>query len=58
MMLRRQRVTRPLDASDGPRVSVVSVVSVASLASLDDQRVTAADYAARIEARQVGVARR
>ena len=58
MMLRWQRVTRPLDASDGPRVSVVPFASLASLASLDDQRVTAAEYAARIEARQTGIARR
>lgn len=58
MMLRRQRVTRPLDASDGPRVSVVSFTSLASLASLADQRVTAAESGARIEAGQVGAARR
>jgi hypothetical protein len=58
MMLRWQRLTRPLDASDGPRVSVVPFASLASLASLDDQRVTATEYAARIEARQTGIARR
>jgi hypothetical protein len=58
MMLRWQRVTRPLDASDGPRVSVVPFASLASLASLDDQRVTAAEYAARIAARQTGIASR
>jgi len=58
MMLRWQRLTRPLVASDGPRVSVVPFASLASLASLDDQRVTATEYAARIEARQTGIARR
>ena len=40
MMLRWQRVTRPLDDADGPRVSVVPVASLASMPSLDDQRVT------------------
>jgi hypothetical protein len=58
MMLRWQRVTRPLDASDGPRVTVVPFASLATLASLDAQRLTATEYAARIEARQTGIARR
>lgn len=58
MMLRWQRVTRPLTAADGPRVSVVPFASLAALTVLDDQRVTPEEYATRIEARQTGVARR
>jgi hypothetical protein len=55
MMLRWQRTDQ---APGGPSVSVVPFSSLASMSSLDDQRVTPAEYAARIEARQVGVARR
>lgn len=55
MMLRWQRTD---EAPGGPGVSVVPFDSLASMASLDDQRVTPAQHAARIEARQVGIARR
>ncbi len=51
MMLRWQRTD---DAPAGPTVSVVPFSTLASMPSLDDQRVTPAEYAARIEARQVG----
>lgn len=55
MMLRWQRTDQ---APEGPTVAVVPFSSLASMASLDAQRVTPAEYAARIEARQVGIARR
>ena len=55
MMLRWQRTDQ---APGGPTVSVVPFSSLASMSLLDDQRVTPAEYSARIEARQVGVARR
>ncbi|KQY57077.1 MULTISPECIES: hypothetical protein [unclassified Nocardioides] len=58
MMLRWQRVARPLGADDGPRVEVVPFDSLATRGDLEDQRVTPDDYTARIEARQVGIARR
>ena len=58
MMLRWQRVSRDLGPRDGPRVEVVPFASLAERADLADQRVTPEQYAARIEARQVGVARR
>lgn len=58
MMLRWQRVDRPLVATDGPQVEVVSFDSLATRADLDPQRIDAAAYAERIAARQVGVARR
>lgn len=58
MMLRWQRVARPLDAADGPSAEVVPFDSLATRTDLDDQRVTPEQYADRIEARQVGVARR
>ncbi|UUZ61421.1 hypothetical protein [Nocardioides sp. B-3] len=55
MMLRWQRTD---ETPGGPVVKVVPFSSLASMSSLDDQRVTPAEYAARIEARRVGVARR
>lgn len=59
MMLRWQRVSRELTADDGPRVQVVPFDEVEQhLPHLDHNRVTPQEYAARIEARQVGVARR
>ncbi|KRF12291.1 hypothetical protein ASG90_14995 [Nocardioides sp. Soil797] len=58
MMLRWQRVARPLGPEDGPGVEVVPFASLADRADLDDQRVTQEQFATRIEARQVGVARR
>ncbi len=58
MMLRWQRVSRDLGEADAPRVEVVPYDSLATRADLDPQRVTQAEYAARIEARQIGVARR
>jgi hypothetical protein len=56
-MLRWQRVARPLTAEDGPSVEVVSFDEVGSRLPFD-QTVTPDEYAARIEARQVGIARR
>ena len=58
MMLRWQRVARPLTAEDGPRVEVVPWDSLADRADLDGQRIDAQAWRRRIEARQVGVARR
>ncbi|HLN75752.1 MAG TPA: hypothetical protein VK204_01830 [Nocardioidaceae bacterium] len=59
MMLRWQRLSRELTAEDGPRVDVVKVDELADvLPYYESQRVTPAEYAKRIEARQVGVARR
>jgi hypothetical protein len=55
MMLRWQRLARDLTASDGPSVSLVRFDD---LELPFDQSVTPEEYAARIEARQVGVARR
>lgn len=56
MMLRWQRLTRDLTAADGPRVEVVAFDEVAD--RIAGQPVTPEEYAARIEARQVGIARR
>lgn len=56
-MLRWQRLERDLTAEDGPTVEVVSFDEVSSRLPYD-QSVTAKEYAARIEARQVGIARR
>ena len=58
MMLRWQRLERDLTAADGPRVEVVAFDSLAARTELAAQRVDERQYAARIEARQVGVARR
>ena len=55
-MLRWQRLTRELTAADGPRVEVVAFDEVAD--RVRGQSVTPEEYAARIEARQVGIARR
>lgn len=58
-MLRWQRVSRDLTADDGPRVQVVPFDEVEQHLPFHEQnRVTPQEYAARIEARQVGVARR
>jgi len=57
MMLRWQRLTRDLTAADGPRVEVVAFDDIASRLA-DDQTVTPEQYAARIEERQTGIARR
>jgi hypothetical protein len=56
-MLRWQRLERDLTAEDGPTVEVVPFAEVQRHLAYD-QQVTAEEYAARIEARQVGVARR
>ena len=56
MMLRWQRLTRDLTEADGPQVEVVAFDEVAS--RVTGQDVTPDEYAARIEARQVGIARR
>jgi len=59
MMLRWQRLARDLTAADGPAVEVVPFDEVPShLPFYESNRVTAEEYAARIEARQVGIARR
>jgi hypothetical protein len=59
MMLRWQRVARELTADDGPAVEVVGFDDLAThLPYLEDNRVTPEEYAARIAARQVGIARR
>ena len=59
MMLRWQRVSRGLTPDDGPQVQVVPFDELAAVVPhLEAQRVTPEQYAARFEARQVGVARR
>ena len=59
MMLRWQRLTRHLTEADGPTVEVVPFDSLASrLPHFEENQIPAAEYAARIAARQVGVARR
>lgn len=59
MMLRWQRVERPLSEADGPHVEVMPFAELQSrVPDLAAQQVTPSDYATRIEARQVGVARR
>ena len=59
MMLRWQRLARDLGPEDGPTVEVVPFDEVASrLPHLEANRVTPEEWAARIEARQVGIARR
>ncbi len=59
MMLRWQRLSRPLGPQDGPRVELVKVDELAdAVPELAAQRVTPEEYAGRIRARQVGVARR
>jgi hypothetical protein len=59
MMLRWQRLTRDLNADDGPSVEVVAFDDVpAHLPYAEDNRVTPEEYTARIAARQVGIARR
>ncbi|CAM3320013.1 hypothetical protein NODU109028_11325 [Nocardioides dubius] len=58
-MLRWQRVARDLTADDGPRVQVVPFDKVADhLPHFAQNQITDEAWAARIEARQVGVARR
>ncbi|HEX7739962.1 MAG TPA: hypothetical protein VF426_09985 [Marmoricola sp.] len=56
MMLRWQRLTRDLTGADGPTVEVVPFDEVAD--RVTGQSVTPEQYAQRIEARQVGIARR
>ncbi len=59
MMLRWQRVSRQLGAEDGPSVEVVAFDQLAHrLPYHPENQITDEDYAARIEARQVGIARR
>jgi hypothetical protein len=59
MMLRWQRLSRALSPEDGPRVEMVKVDELFDVVpGLARQRVTPAEWAVRIEARQVGVARR
>ena len=59
MMLRWQRLSRDLTADDGPTVEVVPFDEVSDhLPHHESNRVSSEEYAARIEARQVGVARR
>lgn len=58
MMLRWQRVERSLAEADGPQVEVVAFDSLAGRADLDAQRIGPTEWRTRIEARQVGIARR
>ena len=58
MMLRWQRTARDLGPADGPSVEVVPFVSLATRSDVDSQRVIPDQYAERIAARQIGVARR
>lgn len=59
MMLRWQRVARDLIGADGPRVEVVPFAELPErLPFHAENQLSEAEYAARIEARQVGVARR
>ncbi len=59
MMLRWQRLSRELTDEDGPRVELVKFDELGDVVPhYESQQVTPAEYASRIEARQVGVARR
>jgi len=59
MMLRWQRVSRALAETDGPTVEIVPFDELsARLPFHADNQVPPSDYAARIAARQVGIARR
>ncbi|MFS3130721.1 hypothetical protein ACLM5J_20125 [Nocardioides sp. Bht2] len=59
IMLRWQRVERPLTADDGPQVELVAFDDVAArLPYYPQNQVTAEQYAGRIAERQVGIARR
>jgi hypothetical protein len=59
MMLRWQRLSRPLDAADGPTVEVVPFDSLPDhLPHHADNQVSPEGYTARIAERQVGIARR
>jgi hypothetical protein len=59
MMMRWQRLSRELTAADGPQVEVVKLDELADvLPHFEHARVTPEEYADRIAARQIGVARR
>ncbi len=59
MMLRWQRLSRALDATDGPTVEVMPFDSLASrVPHFTENQISAEDYTARIADRQVGIARR
>lgn len=59
MMLRWQRLSRELTESDGPTAEVVAFDEVPSrLPYADQNSVSADEWRARIESRQVGIARR
>lgn len=59
MMLRWQRLSRALTEADGPQVEVVDFDALPDLLPYwKESQVTSAEYAARIAARQQGVARR
>jgi hypothetical protein len=59
IMLRWQRLSRDLDAGNGPQVEVVPFESLRRhVPELAAQTITPEQWAERIEARQVGVARR
>ncbi|HET6154242.1 MAG TPA: hypothetical protein VFE15_14965 [Marmoricola sp.] len=59
IMLRWQRIARPLSADDGPRVELVDFADVPQhLPHYEDNRVSPEQYSTRIAARQVGIARR
>jgi hypothetical protein len=57
IMLRWQRVTRPLGEQDAPSVQVVPLAEVGKYLPYD-QSITPEQWTARIESRQVGVAKR
>jgi hypothetical protein len=59
VQIRWQRLTRDLGPEDGPRVEVVPFAGLpAVLPFYREARVTPADYAARIAARQAAIAAR
>jgi len=59
IMLRWQRISRPLTAEDGPQVELVAFDEISAHLPFHEQnKVTPEEYAARIADRQVGIARR
>ena len=59
VQLRWQRLTRPLEAADGPAAEVVDLAGLADrLPYYDQARIGPGDYRARIAARQAAVADR
>ncbi|GAA3224360.1 hypothetical protein [Actinocorallia longicatena] len=58
LQIRWQRLTRALEAADGPTVEVVPFDDLHKIPFHEEQRVTPAQWAERIAARQTAVARR